>query len=85
MFREWKPAPGTTGKGLSDDELVEKDTAYSPSSGRESERLQNEDRSDELAEDGIDPSRVKILPGTGGPDDTGDIRPAPGEPRLRGQ
>jgi len=59
------------------------DTSYSPSSERETEasQTQQRDRAD-LKEDGIDPSRIVAAPGTGGADDAGDVEPEPGDLNL---
>lgn len=54
--------------GLGDDDLIEKDRAYSPASERETEAAQRD--TDDAAE--------ALPPGTGGPDDPGDL--PPGEP-----
>lgn len=62
--------------GLSDDELTKKDTAESPRSERETRRMQHETPDESAAaDDGVDTDRVKLLPGTGGPDDSGDVDP----------
>ncbi|OIH94162.1 MULTISPECIES: hypothetical protein [unclassified Curtobacterium] len=59
------------------------DTAYSPSSERETVAAQDDQRSDaELEADGIDTSKVIAAPGTGGADDAGDVEPAPGDLHL---
>lgn len=42
---------------------LEKDTSYSPASDTETEQLQQEPT----------PDGVEVLPGTGGPDDVGDV------------
>lgn len=48
------------------------DTAESPGSERETQALQDDpDRSRAL--DDVDPDAVRTLPGTGGPDDDGDV------------
>jgi len=60
--------------GLSDTELTRKDTSYSPGSDRETGALQR-DPDESPATDDVEPSRVRNLPGTGGPDDTGDVIP----------
>lgn len=60
---EDKPAP-TIAKD--DVDQVRKDRSYSPSSGRETEELQREPTIDDAPGNGQ-------LPGTGGPDDGGDI------------
>ncbi len=52
----------------------EKDTAYAPGSEREIE--QKQDRGSALGpavDEDIDDSAVKTAPGTGGPDDVGEI------------
>jgi hypothetical protein len=60
---------------LSDDEMVRKDRSYSPSSDRETDARQADpDASEALVGDEIDLEAVVVLPGTGGPDDAGDIR-----------
>lgn len=59
------------------------DTVYSPSSERETEASQTDQRSDaELEADGIDTSKITAAPGTGGADDAGDVEPAPGDLHL---
>jgi hypothetical protein len=61
--------------GLSDEELTRKDVGYSPASDRETRELQG-DPDDSPATDDVDRERIGNLPGTGGPDDTGDVMPA---------
>ncbi|GAA4164999.1 hypothetical protein GCM10022286_27540 [Gryllotalpicola daejeonensis] len=61
-------------RGLSDEELTRKDTNYSPGSDRETQELQG-DPDESPATDDVDRARVGNLPGTGGPDDTGDVVP----------
>jgi hypothetical protein len=52
---------------------VEKDMTYSPASDTETEQLQH--TTVPAIDDGdIDLDQVKVLPGTGGPDDGGDIQ-----------
>ena len=72
---------GATDDGrLSDQELTEKDTSYSPASEAETRAKQ-----DDPVPDTIDPEaadRVKVAPGTGGPDDPGDIEVDPGDVQL---
>ncbi|WP_248703908.1 hypothetical protein [Curtobacterium sp. MWU13-2055] len=59
------------------------DTPYGPSSERETEASQTDQRSDaELEADGIDTSKITAAPGTGGADDAGDVEPAPGDLHL---
>lgn len=70
-----------TGGNLSDSDQTDKDMSYSPSSGRETEQLQE---SQALDDQDIDASNVNLLPGTGGPDDVGDIEVDPDEIDLEG-
>lgn len=57
-----------------DDETVQKDMRYSPSSGRETQSAQQyPDDSAHLTDPDIDTAAVKSVPGAGGPDDAGDI------------
>ena len=51
---------------LDDEELTRKDTSYSPGSERETAAKQDDPGAD-------------VLPGTGGPDDSGDLDVPPGE------
>jgi hypothetical protein len=58
----------------SDDEQVKRDTAYSPSSDREMQAREDAPlASAALDDDDINPHNVNVLPGTGGPDDPGDV------------
>lgn len=64
------------------------DTDYSPSSERETEELQADQASPALADPEIDRGAVRLLPGTGGVTDDGDVDVDPGEvhlPRLPGR
>jgi hypothetical protein len=61
-------------RGLSDEELTRKDMKYSPGSDRETSELQGAP-DDSPATDDVPRERVGNLPGTGGPDDTGDVMP----------
>ncbi|MCU1439503.1 MAG: hypothetical protein JWP85_500 [Rhodoglobus sp.] len=57
---------------MSDD--IEKDTNYSPASDTDTDRLQDAPAASPALDDpDIDESAVKVLPGTGGPDDEGDV------------
>jgi hypothetical protein len=73
------PAPET---GLSEDEAVRKDMSYSPASDTETERKQQDPLPDAAAEDDIDTDAVRAVPGTGGPDDTGDVEVDPDDLNL---
>lgn len=53
---------------------LDPDTAYSPSSEQETEALQHSPRKSQATEDPeIDGEDIRVLPGTGGPDDQGDV------------
>ena len=69
---------------MSDDDIIQAppdvprddrlDTDYSPSSERDVEELQQDQAGSPALDDpGIDRRDVRLLPGTGGPDDTGQI------------
>lgn len=51
---------------------VRRDISYSPASESETERKQ-EDPLPDTVDDDIDPDDVRAVPGTGGPDDVGDV------------
>jgi hypothetical protein len=59
-------------RGLGDDELTRRDMSYSPSSERETEALQGGQESSPATRD-VDSAHIGNLPGTGGPDDSGDF------------
>jgi len=69
--------------GLGDDELTRRDMSYSPGSERETEALQG-DPGDSPAMEDVEGARIGNLPGTGGPDDTGDVMPPDEEPPEHG-
>jgi hypothetical protein len=52
---------------------IEKDTAYTPASDTDTEALQQDQDSAAFDDPEIDESAVNVLPGTGGPDDEGDV------------
>ena len=56
---------------MDDDEQTRKDTSYSPASERETAEKQED------AE-----GRTRVLPGTGAPDDSGDLDAAPDDLHL---
>jgi hypothetical protein len=62
--------PGGPGEATNDAEQTRKDRSYSPGSERETERLQREQST--AHPDDVDDAGVEQLPGTGGPDDSGD-------------
>lgn len=53
-----------------DNDNANTENSYTPASGRETEQLQQEESTHE---------EVKVLPGTGGPDDGGDIEVDPAD------
>lgn len=57
---------------LDDDELTRKDVSYSPASEQETAAKQRDPLPDGIDDD-IDTSRIRAVPGTGGPDDAGDV------------
>ncbi|MHA6667711.1 hypothetical protein ACX3O0_02445 [Homoserinimonas sp. A447] len=58
----------------SEDESIERDTTYSPASDTETrERQKHPADSPATADPEVDDAEVKVLPGTGGPDDSGDV------------
>lgn len=67
-------------KGAGDEEQTRKDISYSPGSDSETRRLQDEAPEDSPATDDVEAERVRNLPGTGGPDDAGDVEPEEDEP-----
>lgn len=56
---------------LTDEEQSEKDMSYSPAS--ETETQAKQDAPADPRDPDVDPDAVKVLPGTGGPDDPGDV------------
>lgn len=69
----------------SEAETVRKDRSYSPASESETEEKQNTEGLPETVDDDIDPEQVHVTPGTGGPDDVGDIDVDPGDLHLPGR
>lgn len=65
---------------LNDRQQRRKDVAYTPSSETETAAKQDIDSAD--LDDGIDPRDVRAVPGTGGPDDAGDVDVDPSELNL---
>lgn len=64
-----------------DDELLRKDVSYSPGSDTETAAKQADPIPDQVAED-VDTEGVRAVPGTGGPDDAGDIDVDPDDLNL---
>jgi len=73
--------------GLTDDEQTRKDRSYSPASEAETAAKQHDAAEGEVSPSDVDPDQVKLPPGTGGPDDVGDVDADPGDidvPRMDG-
>jgi hypothetical protein len=62
----------TTDAELSESDSVRKDMSYSPASDTDTQRKQ-EDPLPDTIDDDIDTDDVRAVPGTGGPDDFGDV------------
>ncbi|MFD1715929.1 hypothetical protein ACFSBZ_15755 [Amnibacterium flavum] len=66
--------------------LEAKDVAYSPASETETERKQESGTTSEATADSdVDSDDVNVLPGTGGPDDVGDVDVDPSDVSLDGK
>lgn len=57
--------------GLKDSDQTRKDTSYSPASEAETQAKQSESVPSTIDSEVAD--KVKVAPGTGGPDDPGDV------------
>ena len=70
-----------------DDDIELKDTAYSPATEREQEVRNSPGGQESQAKDDpdIDADAVHLLPGTGGPDDQGDVQVDDSEFSLNGR
>ena len=77
---EMPPAP----TGLPEREAVREDMAYSPASETETQQKQRDPLPDTVDAD-IGPDDVRAVPGTGGPDDAGDVDVDPGDLHLPGR
>ena len=77
---ELAPAP----TGLPEHEAVRKDMTYSPASETETQEKQREPLPDTVDAD-IDPDNVRAVPGTGGPDDAGDVDVDPDDLHVPGR
>jgi hypothetical protein len=72
---ELPPAPMTSA------DSVRKDMTYSPSSEAETQQKQDDPLPSTIDSD-IDPDGVRAVPGTGGPDDVGDVDVEPEDLEL---
>ncbi|MFG6476444.1 hypothetical protein ACFXP7_08645 [Microbacterium sp. P06] len=73
--------PGTDDTGLSSADAVRKDRTYGPASDTETAQKQDETLSDNVDPD-IDADQVQVAPGTGGPDDIGEVEVDPADLNL---
>lgn len=75
---ELPPPPSTS-------DSLRKDMAYSPGSETETEAKQSTDGLPATVDQDIDPADVRVVPGTGGPDDVGDVDVDPADLNLPGR
>ena len=75
---------GAAAPTSSESETIEKDMSESPGSERETAAKQDS-APDESATEVSGEAEVKAVPGTGGPDDVGDVEVPPGEVHLNGK
>lgn len=78
------PASPPAGSGLSESDAIRKDETYSPASETETEAKQDDPLPDTLDDD-IDTDQIVVTPGTGGPDDVGDVEVDPEDLNLPGR
>ncbi|SDH11676.1 hypothetical protein [Microbacterium pygmaeum] len=76
--------PAPKNPGLPEAEAVRKDISYSPASETETEQKQQNPLPDTVDDD-IDPDDVRVVPGTGGPDDVGEVDVDPDELNMPGR
>ncbi|MCR2825328.1 hypothetical protein [Microbacterium sp. zg.Y909] len=69
---------------LSNADAVRKDMTYSPASGTETQQKQDDPLPSALDDD-IDTDAINVAPGTGGPDDVGDVEVDPADLNLPGR
>lgn len=68
----------------SENDVVRKDMSYSPGSETETQRKQENPLPDAVADD-VDGADVRVVPGTGGPDDVGDVDVDPDDIHIPGR
>lgn len=73
-----------SGSDASESDIVRKDMSYSPASETETQQKQRDTLPETLDED-IDPDDIRVTPGTGGPDDVGDVDVDPADLNMPGQ
>jgi hypothetical protein len=69
-------SPDDLGAGLTDEQQTTKDRSYSPGSETETAAKQSDHVSETVDHD-IDRDDITVAPGTGGPDDVGDVEVDP--------
>lgn len=69
---------------LTESDSVRRDMSYSPASETETDQKQK-DPLPETLDDDIDAEAIRAVPGTGGPDDAGDIEVDPEDLNLPGR
>ncbi|MCR2825292.1 hypothetical protein [Microbacterium sp. zg.Y909] len=69
---------------LSNADAVRKDMTYSPASETETQQKQDDPLPSALDDD-IDADAINVAPGTGGPDDVGDVEVDPADLNLPGR
>ena len=67
--------------GIPESDAIRKDMSYSPASETETEQKQDDPLPDTIDDD-IDPDQINAVPGTGGPDDVGDVEVDPDDLNL---
>ena len=71
----------TNDDDLGENEQLEKDVSYSPASETETEVRQET----QTTHSDVDTDQVNVLPGTGGPDDVGDVEVDPADIHIPGR
>ena len=71
----------TNDDDLGENEQLEKDVSYSPASETETEIRQET----QTTHSDVDTDQVNVLPGTGGPDDVGDVEVDPADIHIPGR
>jgi len=71
----------TNDDDLGENEQLEKDVSYSPASETETEVRQET----QSTHSDVDTDQVNVLPGTGGPDDVGDVEVDPADIHIPGR
>lgn len=80
---ETSEGPPPPHQARSESDVVRKDMSYSPASETETQQKQR-DPLPEGVDDDIDPDDVRAVPGTGGPDDVGDVDVDPDDLNMPG-